>query len=218
MRRRRKFLLTAAVIAIAACVLFCGYYYGEKRKELTDTSILAFLDGEPITYGEFRLYFPRYRSMVVTQMNREYGMTDSEVFWETELPDGSTPIALARSYTMDALQAVKARQLLFLEYGVCQDISYESFREQWMAENERRADAVKNGQVIYGPKQYEEDRYYEYLQAQYQNGLERVLEADMPERAEAVGGTTALTNLLVQEKLEEADFRVEALIDKIQAR
>ena len=43
------------------------------------------------------------------------------------------------------------------------DISYDGFVQNLMLENERRQQAIKKNQVVFGPAQYTEETYFEYV-------------------------------------------------------
>lgn len=208
---KRYFLLFMALV-LTAGILAGGYAYLLRKDNvqgssvISDELVLAELDGEPVTYGEFRLCFPDSRSAVVSELNSRYGFDDSREYWTTPLPDGSTPLELAVSRTMEELRIMKARQILFAEYGICENISYRAFRKQWEEENERRADAIEKGQVIYGPERYDEARYFSYLMDQYQNRLEEILSQSEPCKVFAESPEKQARSL-VQEKLDSAVFQ-----------
>ena len=210
MKTVKRYLILFLALILAAGILAC-WYAGRRGllragSSVPDDLVLATLDGEPVTYGEFRLHFLECRSAVVSELNSRYGFADSGEYWTTPLPDGTTPLELAVDRTMEKLRAIKARQILFLEYGICEDITYHTFRQQWEAENERRETAVLKGQAVYGPVRFEEAGYFSYIMDQYQNRLEQFFSQ------KGQGGTSSEspekeTERLVQEKLDSASFR-----------
>ncbi|GMQ61705.1 foldase protein PrsA [Vallitalea maricola] len=64
---------------------------------------------------------------------------------------------------LDYMIRIKIEQLLFREKNIVEDISYKTFIKSFIKENERRKKAVDKGEIIYGPKQFQEDDYYSYL-------------------------------------------------------
>ncbi|TXK84156.1 peptidylprolyl isomerase [Paenibacillus sp. N3.4] len=66
---------------------------------------------------------------------------------------------------------VKQQQITAKKYGVMKDISYEGFLKSLLQENERRRSALQNRQVIYGPKEYDERGYFEYIFDNMVSGL-----------------------------------------------
>ena len=207
-------ITVSAVIMILACACLCGSLKKKDRDagSLSGASVLATLAGEPVTYGEFCLFFPRVRALVVSELNDKYGLTDSSGYWTAPLPDKTTPLELAVDRTMQVLREIKARQLVFYENGLWEDISYEAFQKSWMEENNRRAETVQNGEVIYGPRTYDEAWYFSYLMDQCGNKLEQKLSAH--NSGESITCAEQIEALVAQ-KLDMADFQVNEQIVKI---
>ncbi len=158
--------------AFAGCVLLCGGVL-ESNYEKEPETVVAYLDGLPLTYGEYRLLVPRYRALVLSQVNREYGLSEEEGFWERKLPDGSTPGERLNEQVLAQWKEIKKEQKCFIDAGVMEPFDYAEFQDAWEKENERRRQKLEAGEVIYGPVQYEEEAYYFYLQDRYRNEAER---------------------------------------------
>lgn len=47
--------------------------------------------------------------------------------------------------------------------GVCEDDSYEGLKEEWKQENASRQEKKQNGEIFYGPVEYEFNDYFEYI-------------------------------------------------------
>lgn len=178
-KRKRNVTIGGAAAVITILLLFSLFM---KNRGLDDYSVVGYVNGQKVTYGEFNMFFPRYRAITASQMYARYGMTDSAEFWNTLLPDGSTPLEIAKQSTMEELKRMKASQILFKEYHILEDISYQTFRQNWKAENLRRLKALEEGKVIFGPDRYEQAQYYIYLQDSYSNMLQAKL-ADSGETA-----------------------------------
>ncbi|GMQ59065.1 hypothetical protein AN1V17_34620 [Vallitalea sediminicola] len=73
---------------------------------------------------------------------------------------------------------IKIEQLLFREKNIVEDISYKTYHRSFIKENERRKKAVDKGEIIYGPKQFQEDDYYNYLHSKRVLLLKGILAAD----------------------------------------
>lgn len=72
---------------------------------------------------------------------------------------------------MDRLLEVKVAQQLAVKYGILKDSSFSAFLEEFDLENQRRAKALTNKEVIYGPRQYSQLTYYDYRHANMINSL-----------------------------------------------
>ncbi len=65
-----------------------------------------------------------------------------------------------------------------MKYHLTPADSYDFFLTQLKKENQRRKHAVATHQPIYGPTQYTEANYFDYLQAQYSFDLQERMRAD----------------------------------------
>jgi len=79
---------------------------------------------------------------------------------------------------LDYMIRIKIEQLLFREKNVVEDISYKTFIKSFIEENERRKKALDKGEIIYGPKEFQEDDYYSYLHSKRVSLLKEILAAD----------------------------------------
>lgn len=79
---------------------------------------------------------------------------------------------------LDYMIRVKLEQLLFRDKNIVEDISYKSFINSFIKENERRKEAVDKGEIIYGPKQFHEDDYFSYLHSKRVLVLKEILAVD----------------------------------------
>lgn len=131
------------------------------------------LNGEPVDLREYRLILNRHRGEVYNDFYLKYGAVDSAAFWTTAY-EGKTPLDELKQVTLQDLTSIKVQQLLAQQYHVrvaltpqgpflAADPSYAVFLKNLGAENARRQAAVKNGEPIYGPTQFDEDTFYRYL-------------------------------------------------------
>lgn len=72
---------------------------------------------------------------------------------------------------MDRLLEIKVAQQLAVKYGILKDSSFSAFLKEFDLENKRRAKALTNKEVIYGPRQYSQLTYYDYRHANMINSL-----------------------------------------------
>ncbi|MFD0959959.1 peptidylprolyl isomerase [Paenibacillus chungangensis] len=71
----------------------------------------------------------------------------------------------------EAIISAKVVQQEAMRYGLLKEDSYAYFLSELQAENKRRERAIANDDVIYGPRQYTEQSYYHYRQANLFNQL-----------------------------------------------
>jgi len=106
---------------------------------------IARIDGVPIHTGEFGRAASAYRDRVASG-------------------DISTETAMQKA--LEESVKIKIRQLIAQEEGLYPDISYAGFLRQLQQENKKREQAIKNGEVVFGPSRYSEEAYFEYVLGQ----------------------------------------------------
>lgn len=127
-----------------------------------DTAIVAYVNGEPVIVREFIQQAQNERSQVIRLFRIKYDCEYDNDFWNRSF-DGTTPSDLLKEKTMDTMVQIKVQQILAKNYGINSNISYTEFLKALEQENLRRINAKRNGEVIYGPVQYSEAVYYNYL-------------------------------------------------------
>jgi len=86
---------------------------------------------------------------------------------------------MLKEKVMDTVVRIKIQQICAKEYGIVSDVSYQGFLKNLDNENKRRSLARNNNEVIYGPVQYSERVYYNYLLSNMENHLKRVLDENV---------------------------------------
>lgn len=152
--RRGRWLLAAGLILGA--VLTTAALPG-----LQDDS-LGSINGSPVDRREFALLVSQERVKAAQYFKQRYNAAVNESFWTTSY-EGVTPADYTRQAALDRLVEYRLEQRLALQYGLETPGSYEQFLDRLRTENERRKAALQNGQPIYGPVQYSEWTYYDYL-------------------------------------------------------
>ncbi|MGO4347434.1 hypothetical protein AB4Z45_18265 [Paenibacillus sp. MCAF9] len=153
-------LLFLAVLFLVSC--------SENTVAETDLSninvqeIVATVNGEPIRYGELSIMMQRKRSDAVRYFYDNYQAEDSANYWTT-IYGKEKPMDWLKAAALDEAVQIKMQQIIAKNEGIVQRIDYIDFRENWVLENNRRKKAAEQKQLIYGPLQYEENAYYEYV-------------------------------------------------------
>lgn len=159
-QRKKKKWLIALIICLPILIIIGVYSYYLTHNQEVET--IAYINDEPISVEEFNLFFARERAQVFSYFHSTYTISEKDDFWHTEY-EGQVPIKVAREKTLEALKRIKIEQLYMKEEGILEDTSYGRFLEDLATENERRKKALENNQVIYGPKEFRENTYYDYL-------------------------------------------------------
>ncbi|MBM7791097.1 peptidyl-prolyl cis-trans isomerase [Tenggerimyces flavus] len=82
-----------------------------------------------------------------------------------------------RHEPLDALWRDKATLILANEQGLTVPVDHEEILTELAEENERRADAVANGEVVYGLTEFSIDEYYSHLLTEVRTALKQRLSA-----------------------------------------
>ena len=135
------------------------YIIRKDRKWFLPPALLAaaFLLGLLI----FRIFVPQE----VARVNGE-GITEEELLlldavYGFQIAAGQTEGSCSDAL-MDAAIELKVELCLYREDGLLKDVSYAGFRRTLREENNRRAAALKNGEVIYGPESFDEAAFFLY--------------------------------------------------------
>lgn len=83
--------------------------------------------------------------------------------------------------SIDNLIDNKAFLNILKEYGIIESTSYKAFLSSMKNENKRRLKAKENNEIIYGPVQYSEKQYYEYILSDGRAELEFIIEEKFKE-------------------------------------
>jgi len=120
------------------------------------------VNGVPISIAEYNRAIRLNKSQVIHYFQSTYHAEQTEQFWTTAF-QGEIPAEMLKKKALEESVRIKVRQVLAKERGALQEVSYPGFMKQLQQENKRRAEAISNNQVVYGPAQYDEDNYFEYV-------------------------------------------------------
>ncbi|MCI3278368.1 hypothetical protein [Streptomyces cylindrosporus] len=149
------------------------------------TAVVAEINGQDIPVREFTLYLAQERAATFAHFRQAYGVSDGPDFWTTP-HGGTTPAAYARKLALADVTRAAVVLGLAQRHGLIADPGYDAFLTSWTAENARRRDAVAAHQVVYGPVQYTEANYLNYvlhdLDARLETKLTRSGDITVPDR------------------------------------
>jgi len=98
----------------------------------------------------------------VAKVNGEQ-LTEREFRYRYNRSGDGEAVETARENALKESIRIKVQQILFLDKDIQNDISYSSFLDDLERENKRRKNAIERKQVIYGPVQFNERDYFEYV-------------------------------------------------------
>ncbi|WP_168119711.1 peptidyl-prolyl cis-trans isomerase [Paenibacillus sp. HB172176] len=135
----------AAVALIFAGLLMAGNSRGSQHKE---NDVLT-VDSEPVSMEEFQAKMEEEKPEVFVYFHEKYGANQERGFWTT--PFGrEVPLDKLKEQTLQDLVRTKIEQIVGKEQGAIKDISYSAFLRNLAKENQRRQDAIKNNEAVYG--------------------------------------------------------------------
>jgi hypothetical protein len=135
------------------------------------------VNGEAVSKAEYSLVMQNRVPETFNYFYAKSGMEDRVGYWKDD-GQPENPIRKLRALTIDELKRLKTVQWLAKKKGLIEDTSYRAFQERLTKENARRREALANNQVIYGPKQYREERYYYFQQKDLEQALQEALQKE----------------------------------------
>lgn len=174
--RSRRFVLKSAV-ALMFCLLSSTSYGCRNQQPKQSGNFVAKVNGAEIAVREFERRLSENREIVASDFREKYGATVDSDFWRLRFGNQSPLNNLKEKSLRDCVR-FKMQQLLAKEKGFVSDIGYDKFFKTFNEENERRKKAVERGEVIYGPRQYTENTYYDYVWGEAFRNLKEQLGRD----------------------------------------
>ncbi|MCD9026108.1 hypothetical protein [Cohnella silvisoli] len=210
-KRRIGMMLLIVMTFTSGCTVKAENERSSDRTNVLE--IVASVNGEPIRYGEFAMIMERKRSEAVRYFYDKYGAEDIAEYWTTAFGK-ETPIEWLKSAALDETARIKVQQIIARDEGVVKRIDYSDFRNDWIQENELRHKAEEKKELIYGPLQYDENVYYEYV---FSNTVLQVKEKLRKRSNTSVGEGERLYQELLERKLSSAtDVIQRDVYDRIQ--
>jgi hypothetical protein len=158
--KRSIILYTAFFLILIACTISFIIREGEGLK---DTSVVAYVNDEPVEYREFQLWMGREKNGILVEFQSKYDASTSDPNFWTRSYDGKRPIDVLKDTTMQKIILTKVQQSLARNNGLLESGRYQVFFGNWKLENERRMKAIQNKEPVYGPVQFNESGYYDYV-------------------------------------------------------
>lgn len=138
---------------------------------------VATVDGVAVPMRELQIFLAKDRAAILAHYQSNPSAGRGDAFW-TRPVDGETPAARLTDAALADVARTTVQLELAAQHRLIADASYSTFLAAFGAENDRRRAAAANHQVVYGPVQYSEANYLDYLTGQYAYDLEPRLETD----------------------------------------
>jgi hypothetical protein len=126
-----------------------------------DATVLT-VDGVPVPFRELALYLDRDRSAIVAEYQSRGTDIASGGFWQTPV-DGVTPARRLVDTARDDVVRLHTQLRIAADAHIEAPQTYDQLVRAWQNENARRANALDKGQPVYGPQQFSESDFIDYL-------------------------------------------------------
>ena len=155
-------LIITGLLLLLVVKTHCSVMMHSGAFLLPDSALVAMVNGEAVTKIEFMLHARTLKPLVINDFRSAQVTEFGNDFWSRKF-DGKTPMEALKKRTLDTIVQIKVQQISARNAGIVADISYSGFLNALETENHRRLVAKKSGEVIYGPVQYSEEVFYNYL-------------------------------------------------------
>ncbi|MET3565496.1 hypothetical protein ABIC47_000967 [Leifsonia sp. 563] len=167
-RSRLVVWIAAAVVAVLGAGGFLTYALVTATaaapiadRPAPDATVLT-VDRIPVPVRELALYLARDRSAIVAEYQARGADIGSAAFWQTPI-DGVTPARKLVAKAKDDVVRLHVQLQLAASAHVNAPQTYDQLVRAWQNENARRANAIDKGQPVYGPQQFSESDFIDYL-------------------------------------------------------
>jgi len=107
------------------------------------------------------LFVDKNRAMTYNYFSNTYDLRQTGDFWQSRI-ENESPIKHIMSVSLQECISAKLQQIAARDRGVIKDISYSSFKDDLVQENNRRKLIKQNGGVVYGPVTFNTQMYYSH--------------------------------------------------------
>jgi hypothetical protein len=166
-----------AIAALAIISIAGASIYSSRARALPGDEPVAKVNGSPVTVTEFKRELERQRSSVIDYFHRTYGAKIDSHFWKAEF-NGENPERTLKQRVMKEIVRIKVELELFRQHGLIQGISHVDLIREMDKENERRLNAVRAKQPVYGPVQLDEMAFMNIYLSKRRNELKEKLSED----------------------------------------
>ncbi|MGP3961165.1 hypothetical protein ACTWPT_34720 [Nonomuraea sp. 3N208] len=164
---RRAVVLVAGVVTALAALLITGVVLTQRTDEV------ASIDGYAVTHDELLFHMRRLAPQVQNELRVRGAKAGDE-----------TALQRLAARALDEIRRDKTTLVLAKEEGLIGSAGHADLLAELAVENERRADAVARGEVVYGLVEFSPEEYYSHRLTELTTALKQRLskKADGPLR------------------------------------
>jgi hypothetical protein len=155
-----KIRIAFAYILVVASNSFVANVYSQNAFFKED--LVATINGEKLCSNELIHQINFYKAKVYASFIDKYKIQDGSFSWSQQYGQ-EVPWEVLKDKALKEALRIKLQLLLMKEKGLRDDISYAAFKKELQQVNQKRKKAVANHEVVYGPVEYSEKIYFNYL-------------------------------------------------------
>jgi hypothetical protein len=156
-------------LACSNFLLIISILLAQGCRGIDDNQIVLTINNESVTKAEYLFIMSCLKPEVYSSFAQNF---DGPDFWKGNF-NGVEPGKILHQKTVQAIKRIKTEQLLMKAYNIADDITYNSFITSLNAENSRRKMAIEKKIPIYGPVEFNERTYFQYLHSERVQKLKR---------------------------------------------
>ncbi|WP_411344357.1 hypothetical protein ACE3MZ_22805 [Paenibacillus sp. WLX1005] len=126
------------------------------------SSKVAVINGSEVTDQELSFYMRQLRSQVQNEWQQRHGQILTAQDWTIQ-QNGQSPLQLLQQRALDEIKRDKALLLTAQKQGLIGGISYADITADMEQENQRRAQDIASGNIVYGLSSFTPESYYSHL-------------------------------------------------------
>lgn len=126
------------------------------------SSKVAVINGSEVTDQELSFYMRQLRSQVQNEWQQRHGQILTAQDWTIQ-QNGQSPLQLLQQRALDEIKQDKALLLTAQKQGLIGGISYADITADMEQENQRRAQDIASGNIVYGLSSFTPESYYSHL-------------------------------------------------------
>lgn len=157
-KKGRSGIIVATILSV---VLLLTVVLTVRALDNTSSKV-AVINGSEVTDQELSFYMRQLRSQVQNEWQQRHGQIVTAQDWTIQ-QNGQSPLQLLQHRALDEIKRDKALLLTAQKQGLIGGISYADITADMEQENQRRAQDIASGNIVYGLSSFTPESYYSHL-------------------------------------------------------
>ncbi|SFH00054.1 hypothetical protein [Pedobacter insulae] len=140
----------------------------------SDVVLIATVNGYPLHLKELQYEMSNQRTRVYAYFAAKCDLGETALDW-TKRYHGEVPLEVLKKRALEQAVAIKVQQIEMKKHGIDVAINYEQFVRKYEEATLKRKEAIKNGDIVFGPPIYTAQNYFNYVFSNQLNALKVTL-------------------------------------------